>query len=326
MSIQAKEELVNRFEEKVGEYLTGAHTKKAVADLKETLGDFDVETFGSNYTAVEDDILQAFINAKTVEGRSQKTINRYSYILEKFINAIGVPVSKMTSEQIRAYLVAEKDRGVSGRSLEGLRQVLSSFFGWSQKEGMLVKNPMGNIGAIKYKKEIKTPFSELELDLIKWHCKDKRDRAIVYFLEASGCRVGEVCGLKRNSIDFQNREVKVLGKGNKERFVPLTELAIATVQAYLSSRTDDYDGLFVGQNGNLTEQGMRSILKCIESRSGVPNIHPHRFRRTLATKLIDRGMSIQEVAYILGHSNINTTMTYVFVDKTNVKNAYDKYA
>lgn len=326
MSIQAKEELVSQFEEKVGEYLTGAHTKKALADLKDTLAGFDVETIGGNYVAADDDILQAFINAKKVEGRSDKTINRYSYILEKFINAVGTPANKMTSDQIRAYFVMEKERGLSGRSLEGLRQVLSSFFGWSQKEGMIPKNPMGNIGAIKYKKQIKIPFSELELDTIKSHCETKRDKAIVYFLEASGCRVGEVCGLKRDSIDFQNREVKVLGKGNKERYVPLTELATATVKKYLDSRTDDYDGLFVGLQGNLTEQAVRFFLKGLEEKCGVPNIHPHRFRRTLATKLIDRGMSIQEVAYILGHANINTTMTYVYVDKINVKNAYDKYA
>lgn len=135
-----------------------------------------------------------------------------------------------------------------------------------------------------------------------------------------------MCGLKRDSVDYQKREVKVLGKGNKERIVYLNEPATVMVQEYINSRKDDHDGLFVGQNGNLTPSGLRNILKLIEKRSGVENVHPHRFRRTLATKLIDRGMPIQEVAFLLGHSNINTTMTYVFVDKINVKNAYDKYA
>lgn len=326
MSIMAKESLVDQFEERVGEYLTGAHTKRAVADLKQTLEGYDVECLGSSYVAKDDDLLKAFIDAKTVEGRSEKTINRYAYILEKFINTAGVPAQKITSEQIRSYLVSERERGLSGRSSEGLRQVLSSFFGWACKEGLIRRNPMGNIGAIRYKKEIKLPFSELEMDTIKHSCESKRDRAIVYFLESTGCRVGEVCDLKRDSIDFQNREVKVLGKGNKERIVYMSEVACSVVKDYLDSRTDDYDGLFTGKRGNLTTNGLRAILNQIESRCGVGNIHPHRFRRTLATKLIDRGMSIQEVAFILGHSNINTTMTYVFVDKINVKNAYDKYA
>lgn len=326
MSIMAKENLVEQFEERVGEYLTGTHTKKAVADLKETLEGYSVEAIGTDYAAADDDILKAFIDAKTVEGRSDKTVNRYSFILEKFIDAVGLPADKITADHIRSYLVTEKDRGLSGRSLEGVRQIISAFFGWSSKEGLIKKNPMGNIGAIKYKKEIKTPFSELEMDRIKQGCKNKRDRAIVYFLESTGCRVGEVCGLKRDAIDFQNREVKVLGKGNKERIVYMSELACSVVKEYIDSRSDTYAGLFVGQNGDLTPSGLRQILHTIEKRCGVENVHPHRFRRTLATKLIDRGMPIQEVAFILGHSNINTTMTYVFVDKTNVKNAYDKYA
>jgi len=326
MSIMAKESLVDQFEERVGEYLTGAHTKKAVADLKETLEGYDVESVGSDYKAEDDDILKAFIDAKTVEGRSEKTINRYAYMLEKFINSVGVPTNKIAPEHIRAYMAAEMERGQSGRSIEGIRQIVSSFFGWACKEGLLKKNPMANIGAVKYKKEIKLPFSELEMAIIKLHCLDKRERAIIYFLEATGCRVSEVCGLKRDSVDYQKREVKVLGKGNKERIVYLNEPATVMVQEYINSRKDDHDGLFVGQNGNLTPSGLRNILKLIEKRSGVENVHPHRFRRTLATKLIDRGMPIQEVAFLLGHSNINTTMTYVFVDKINVKNAYDKYA
>lgn len=297
-----------------------------MADLKSTLDGYDVEMIGADHVAADDDILKAFINAKVVEGRSDKTVNRYSYMLEKFINSVGIPAEKMTAEHIRAFLVAERERGLSGRSLEGLRQIISSFFGWALKEGLIKKNPMGNIGAIKFKKEIKLPFSELEMEKIKFGCEDERERAIIYFLEATGCRVGEVCALKKDAIDFQSREVKVLGKGNKERIVYISELAASIVKAYLNKRTDDYDGLFVGQNGNLTPSGVRNILNGIEERSGVENVHPHRFRRTLATKLIDRGMPIQEVAFILGHSNINTTMTYVFVDKVNVKNAYDKYA
>lgn len=325
MAIQDKQLLVSEFEENVGEFLTVVHARKSIDVLKTVLNDYDVERVADKENLKDDDILEAYLTAKMIEGRSSKTIKRYSYMLEKMILGIDLPASKITASHIRAYLSEESSRGVSGRSLEGLRQIMSSFFGWCFKEGLIKENPMGNIGTIKFKKDIKTPFSPLEIDRIKNACYSNRDKALVYFLLATGCRIGEVCRLRRNSIDFRNLECTVLGKGNKERVVYLDEVSASIVEEYLSERTDEDQALFCGIRGGLTEQGCRAILKQLELRSGVENVHPHRFRRTLATYLIDRGMPIQEVAYILGHSNINTTMTYVYVDKQNVKNAYHKY-
>lgn len=325
MTVQAKQQLLTDIENDVGEYLTAVHTKKVLSSVSTQLENYDVEDVRQNFSGGEDDILKAFIEAKTVEGRSPKTINRYSYMLERMITGIGKPARQITSNDIRAYLAAEKGRGLSGRSLEALRQIMSSFFNWSQREGLISKNPMGNIGAIKYTQEIKTPFTPLEIEKIKQACDNERDLALVNFLLTTGCRIGEVCRLTKADVNFQKLELKVLGKGDKERIVYLTEVSAASLKAYLEHRKQDGPYLFMSIFGPITEQGCRALLKRIEKKSGVPNVHPHRFRRTLATHLIDRGMPIQEVAYILGHSKIDTTMTYVYIDKMNVKNAYRKF-
>lgn len=325
MTIQAKQQLLQDIEDDVGEYLTAVNTKRVLSSINTQLDNYNVEDIRRNFSGGDDDILKTYLEAKSVEGRSAKTINRYSYILEHMISAIGKPVRQITSMDVRAYLAAEKGRGLSGRSLEGMRQAMSAFFNWSQREGLITKNPMGNIGSIKFTKDIKTPFSPLEIEQLKAACKDDRDTAMVNFLLTTGCRVGEVCKLTKDDVDFQRLELKVLGKGDKERIVYLTEVAAAALKKYLKNRKHDGPYLFMTQRGPLSEQDCRHFLKQLEARSGVPNVHPHRFRRTLATHLIDRGMPIQEVAYILGHSKIDTTMTYVYIDKMNVKNAYRKY-
>lgn len=326
MSIQAKQKLVEDIEADVGEYLTAVNTRKVTKTVADKLSDYDIELVRNHFEAGEDDVLKAFLEAKLVEGRSEKTVNRYSYMLEKMISAVGKPVAQINSADIRMYLANERDRGISGRSLEGVRQIMSGFFNWSVREGLINKSPMGNIGAIKFTKEIKTPFSPLEIEQLKQACEDDRETALINFLLTTGSRIGEVCRLTKDDVDFQKLELKVLGKGNKERMVYLTEVSAATLKKYLDNREDDDPHLFTGIRGSLTPQGCRALLKRIEKRCGVPNVHPHRFRRTLATHLINRGMPIQEVAYVLGHSNINTTMTYVYIEKSNVKASYHKYS
>lgn len=325
MTTQDKKRLTETIEEEIGEYLTAKHTKMVTGALAKSLAEYDVSYIGDAYSAADDDVLKTFISAKKIEGLSPKTLNRYSYILEKALNSIGAPVSRITPDDIRDYLASEQQRGLSLRSLEGVREVMSTFFRWVFQEGLISKNPMGNVGVIKYRHEIKTAFSDLELNAIKRACKNKKETALVLFLEATGCRVGEVCRLRRGDVDFQNLEVKVLGKGNKERIVYMNEVAAEALKTYLASRSDNKDCLFASIFGEMAEGGVRYILGQIGERSGVENVHPHRFRRTLATRLINRGMPIQEVAFILGHANINTTMTYVCVDQHNVKGAYHKY-
>lgn len=326
MSIQAKQLLTKDIKEHFDEFLLKADAEKAIETVNTALANYDVEEVDGGYDAESKELLTAYLQAKEIEGRSQKTLNRYSYMLEKMITGIGAPITKVTVFHVRTYLMSERKRGLSDASLEGVRSIMSAFFGWLLKEGLIKLNPMANIGTIKCQKQVKEPFSRLEIELIKQACETCRERAIVSFLQSTGCRIGEVCRLDKEDIDLQTFECKVLGKGNKERIVYFSPVTAMELERYFKERTDSDPCLFAGIKGRLTEQGMRAFLKRIEKRCGVPNIHPHRFRRTLATNLIDRGMAIQEVAYILGHDNLNTTMKYVYIEQSNVKSAYQRYS
>lgn len=325
MSIQAKQVFLKDVKENVDDFLTQKEALKVIDAVNEVLVNYEVEEAQGAYDSASNDLIQAFLDAKEIEGRSSKTLNRYSYMLQKAAQGMGVPIPKVTVFHVRSYLMSEKKRGLSDQSLEGVRSILSSFFSWLFTEGLIKANPVANIGSIKCQKQIKKPFSALELEQIKQACGTDKERALITFLRSTGCRVGEVCRLDRDSVDFAHMECKVLGKGNKERIVYFDSITAMELNKYLSGRKDSDPCLFRSIYGRLTEQGVRYILKDLEERSGVENVHPHRFRRTLATNLIDRGMPIQEVAYILGHDNINTTMKYVYIEKTNVENAYRKY-
>ena len=327
MSMDAKLALVQDIEEAMQDDLTVATMKKLKEALNGLLVSYVVEQRNLGGGNDNDDLLDAFLNAKRVEGLSQKTLYQYNRTLGKLTASAGFPLGKIRVENIRTYLASEKNRGISDRSLDGDRSVFSSCFGWLYKEGLITKNPCGNISKIKYAKKVRVPFSDTDIELMKESCVCLRDKAIIAFLLSTGARISEVCALNRSNIDFQAMECIVLGKGNKERTVYIDDVAGMLVRRYLAGRKDDNEALFVGRiNERLTDDGIRKMLKRVENVSGVENVHPHRFRRTLATSLINHGMSIQEVATILGHSNINTTLEYVYITQSNVKNNYRKYA
>ena len=323
----AKEKMVADIEDRVGEYLTAKQTKQVVADVRTVTETYIISTVATG--EVNTELLTMFLNAKRVEGRSEKTINRYAYILERMIREIGEPVERIDTQDIRAYLTELKDRGLMDSSIEGVRSVMSAFFKWLFNEELIRRNPLGNIGTIKTPKKIRMPYSQVEIEKLKEACTKQRDKALICFLLATGARVGEVCKLSRKDVDFQKLECTVLGKGNKERTVHINEVAAMELMRYISARIasgDKSPALFRGdKTETLTEQGVRYILKELSKKTGIQNVHPHRFRRTLATNLINHGMPIQEVAMILGHDDINTTMKYICVDKRNVKNSYHKY-
>ena len=325
MSIGAKTVLMRDLETQLGAILTAETLGHAMPLIGDVLAGYDVEQVADPDRS--EDLIDAFMAAKEVEGRSEKTLIRYRYIIKRFLAEAGTDTRHCTVYHIRAYMMSEKKRGVSENTLEGYRCIFSSYFGWLHKEGLLSSNPCANLGVIKCPKVVRTPYSSEDLERLREACKTTRDRALLAFLLATGCRISEVCALNREDIDYQTMECTVLGKGNKERVVYLDAVAVMLLKRYQKTRMDDSPALFTGKGDErLLPGGVRAMLKRLEDVTGVPNVHPHRFRRTLATNLIARGMAIQEVAAILGHERIDTTMKYVYLDKTAVRNSYRKFA
>lgn len=324
MSIASKQVFLRDTEKALGKVLTVELMQKVMPIIGENLAAFDMEQI---QTVDGGDCLKAFIEAKEVEGRSPKTMTRYAYIIKKFLEQTNVETEKVTVYHLRAFLMAEKKRGISDRTLAGYRDIFSSYFGWLFNEGLIQQNPCANLGAVKCMKVVREPYSPTDIERLKEACSSLRDRAIIAFLLSTGCRISEVCALNRTDIDFASSECTVLGKGNKERVVYLDSVAVMLLQRYLSKRKDAHSALFVGLRGERLEPGgVRAMLKVLEQKTGVQNVHPHRFRRTLATNLIAHGMPIQEVAAILGHDKLDTTMKYVYLEKSSIKNSYRKYA
>lgn len=272
-------------------------------------------------------MLKKFLATKRIEGIAESTLRRYAEINKELIGYIGKPLDEVTTYDIRFYLSVRRQRdNVSNRTLDGMRRCYSSFFSWLNAEGIIKQNPCAALSQIKYKKDVKKPFSAVEMEKIRNSCENIRDLALIDFLYCTGCRVSEVSGLDISDIDFEHMECTVLGKGNKERIVYLTEVASMHLQEYINSRNDCLDALFVGKGGKrLSKNGIEALLRRLGNKSGVENVHPHRYRRTLATNLLDRGMRIQDVAIILGHADLKTTQIYCYISQKNVENSYRKY-
>lgn len=323
-----KTNLIDNFTTELAECLDTESLRKSVNTLTRLLAEYDLQPVSTDLAVIDTEsemMLKKFLATKRLEGRSEKTIERYRYIIQRFTDEMNLPYKEVDVYALRLYLASLTQNGCNDNTVNGIQSVFSSFFGWLHDEGFLERDPTANLGVIKCKKVIRLPYSNVELELIKGNCHTLRDRAIVEFLLSTGCRIDEMTNLNITDVNFSTQEVKVLGKGNKERVVYLSDIAALHLRKYLASRSDTSDALFVGKAAvRLNNGGVRAMLKRIEKETGVENIHPHRFRRTLATSLINKGMAIQEVAAILGHSNINTTMTYIHVDAENVKSSYKK--
>ena len=329
MSIASRTQLTRELAQVIGHYVNADQMDEIMAAVSEQLGKFsvDLEIQCSGSDSETEDLLQAFLSAKQVEGRSPKTIARYEYILKRALRQIGVPIREISVYHLRKFLADEKARGIADSTLDGIREVLSSLFGWIHKEGLIRMDPTANLGTIKVQKKVRKPYSQTDIERLKENCKTSRDKAIVCILLSTGCRISEICGLDRDSLDFVNKEVTVLGKGNKERTVFLDDVCIMCLTRYLSERKDDNPALFIGKRRERLEPGgVREMLRVLANKAGVENVHPHRFRRTLATNLIDHGMELQNVSQILGHEKLDTTMKYIYTSKGELKNQYRKYA
>jgi len=326
MSIEAKALLLKDMEQQLSTEITAADMGKVLSVLADQLAGYQLTQ--TDLGAMDkDDLLDAYTAAMQIQGRSPKTIERYRYAILRMMEVVKVRTRSITVYHLRQYLAEEKARGISDRTLEGNRQVFSAYFNWLQREGLIDTNPTANLGAIKYQKKIKVTYTDIDIERLKYSCTSIRDRAIVCFLKSTGCRISEMTQLNRTDIDLVNLECTVLGKGNKERTVYLDAVTGMLVKEYLAQRTDALLALFIGKGTErLKPGGVRYMLCHLAERASVNHVHPHKFRRTLATNLIRHGMPIQEVAAILGHDKLDTTMQYVVLDKTEVKNSYRKYA
>ncbi|MBR6875483.1 MAG: tyrosine-type recombinase/integrase [Bacteroidales bacterium] len=326
MSITAKVTFLRGLESILAKEVTAESLPRIMSTVSDYMAGFTLEASGTEDTE-KDDLLGAFIAAMEIQGRSRKTIERYKYLITRMLKSVKMPTRRITVYHLRAYLAGEKSRGIADRTLEGTRQVFSAYFGWLQRERLIDENPVSNLGAIRCRKKVKQVYSDIDIERLKLEYQSLRDRAIVLFLISTGCRVSEVTGLNRSDVNFGSLEVVVLGKGNKQRTVYLSAFAAETLRRYLEQRKDKSEALFAGKGTDrLSPAGIRKMLKDLAARAHVEHVHPHKFRRTLATKLIRHGMPIQEVAAILGHDKLDTTMEYVVLNKEDLESSYRKYA
>ena len=273
-------------------------------------------------------IINTYIASMRLEGRSDKTLKQYYDALTKLLDEIPKSIKDIRTNDIRYHLAHyQATHKVSNATVNNRRKFLSAFFVWATREEIVDKNPMLKINSIKEKYVTKKPFSDIELAKIRDALEDNREKALVEFLLSTGCRVSEVAGLKVGNIDFRTGECVVLGKGNKERTVYLNNKSMYYLERYIGGFVDADRPLFMNARGRgMTKQNIEELMRIIGKRAGVSKVHPHRFRRTMATNAMKRGMPVQYIQVILGHSKLDTTMIYCIYDKEVVKAEYLKVA
>ena len=330
MPYEAKASFLNRVEKEMSAALTANDMNKALRILADVLQDYRMEELVGKRND-DDDLLQIYLDAMKVQGLSEKSIAHYQRTIIKLMEKLNVPYRQVTVYHLRGWLAAEKERGISDRTLKGNREVFSAFFGWLFRERLIEKSPVDNLGPIKCAKKKRAVLTQAQMTKLEDKCVEMRhplrNRAIVEFLRASGCRISEVIGLNRDQIDLERLECIVHGKGNKERKVYLDDVAGMVIREYLESRKDDDEALFLNQYGErIHAGGVRVMLNKLAEKANVKNVHPHKFRRTLGTKLHKRGMPINEIAAILGHEKLDTTQKYIVLNDSDLKHDYGRYA
>ena len=309
----------------MAEYLNISQMKK----LQEVL----LRTFSEQNAKKEEisntEYLQLFLDAKRIEGCSERTIQYYNTTVEKMLHHITAPVRKMTTEEIRKYLVEyQKINNCSKVTVDNIRRNISSFFSWLEEEDYILKSPMKRIHKIKTKQQVKETISDEAIEVLRDSCECLRDLAMIDLLYSTGIRVGELVNLNIVDVDFESRECIVFGKGDKERKVYFDAKAKLHLQTYIKQRKDDNPALFVtldAPHNRLKISGVEIRIRTLGRKNHMEKIHPHKFRRTMATRAIDKGMPIEQVQKILGHSQIDTTMQYAIVNQTNVKASHQKF-
>ena len=275
------------------------------------------------------DLLDNFLSAKRVEGCSERTITYYRTTIFKMLDDVGVKIEDITTDDLRKYLADYKDKNnASKTTIDNVRRVLSSFFSWLEDEDYILKNPVRRIRKIKTKKVVKEVISAENFEILRDSCTNIRDLAMIELLASTGIRVGELVNLNIDDVLFNERECVVLGKGDSERIVYFDAKTKIHLLKYLESRNDDNPALFVAFKKPYNRLGINGVERRIRElgrEANIKKVHPHKFRRTMATNAIDKGMPIEQVQRLLGHVQIDTTMQYAMVNQSNVKIAHRKY-
>lgn len=276
-----------------------------------------------------EEFLKMFLAAKRIEGCSERTIKYYRMTIQNLLSVVKTNVRKITTEEIREYLSDyQKINNCSNVTIDNVRRNISSFFSWLEEEDYILKSPMKRIHKIKTKTVVKNTISDEGIEKLRDHCRERRDLAIIDLLYSTGMRVGELVNLNIDDVDLEGRECVVYGKGGKERRVYFDAKAKVHLKEYIENRCDDNEALFVTLDApydRLKISGVEIRLRNLGRQLNLEKIHPHKFRRSMATRAIDKGMPIEQVQKILGHSQIDTTMQYAMVNQNNVKTAHQKY-
>lgn len=324
-----KKKVIKEIEQKMASILNNEQKEKLKEVLLYTF--YNIEVTGIKDELVEDttDYAKMFIAAKRIEGCSERTLNYYETTIKTMIDKLSKKVNSIETEDLRNYLSEyQAKNNCSKVTIDNVRRILSSFFAWLEDEDYIMKSPVRRIHKVKATQTVKETYTDEELEEMRDACVEIRDLAMVDFLASTGVRVGELVNLDRVDIDMQERSCVVLGKGGKEREVYFDARTKIHLQNYLNSRIDNNSALFVSllrPYDRLKISGVEIRLRELGKRINIKKIHPHKFRRTMATKAIDKGMPIEQVQVLLGHRKIDTTLQYAMVNQNNVRNSHKKF-
>ena len=324
-----KQKLINEVVQGMLGCINNAQLQKLQQTLEYALFDKEIIVGSNVQEDTSEDLLESFLSAKRIEGCSEKSLVYYRNTIQVMLDKVAKPVKEIETDDLREYLTGYQiEKNSSKVTIDNIRRILSSFFSWLEDEDYIVKSPVRRIHRVKSATKIKETYSDENLETMRDSCTELRDLALIDILASTGMRIGELVLLNRKDINFEERECVVFGKGSKERMVYFDARTKIHLQEYLNSRVDDNPALFVSLRAPYARMkigGIEARLREIGRNFGIEKVHPHKFRRTLATMAIDKGMPIEQLQQLLGHKRIDTTLQYAMVKQSNVKIAHRKY-
>lgn len=324
-----KQKFINEVVQGMLGCINNAQLQRLQQILEHALFDKEIIASSNVQEDTSEDLLENFLSAKRIEGCSEKSLVYYRNTIQAMLDKVAKPVREIETDDLREYLTGyQKEKNSSKVTIDNIRRILSSFFSWLEDEDYIIKSPVRRIHRIKSATTIKETYSDENLETMRDSCTELRDLALIDILASTGMRIGELVLLNRKDINFEERECVVFGKGSKERMVYFDARTKIHLQEYLNSRTDNNPALFVSLKAPYERMkigGIEERLRGMGRNLGIDKVHPHKFRRTLATLAIDKGMPIEQLQHLLGHKRIDTTLQYAMVKQSNVKIAHRKY-